>query len=197
MKDKGLKWEETKNIGRKEAGELLETLGRDIAAKSRIEFLERSLVLPESFEIELEYKKKHGRNKLEIELKWCDDVTKTALNIAFPDKITKAVKVTTLDKLLPWRVIHFAYPTEKAEAILIVLPDGKLRAYSTICPHKGKGLMWDDKTKKLNCPAHGAVFEPERGLKLKGPGGRFLTKIRLQVSEEGVFAVAKLATERS
>ncbi len=190
MKDKGLKWEEKKNIGRKEAGELLEALGRDVAVKNQIEFAGTLLVLPESFEIELEYKKKHGRNKLEIELKWCDDAIQTALNVASTDKITKAVKITTLDKLSPWRVIQFAYPTEKAEAIFIVLPDGQLRAYSTICPHKGKRLIWDDKMKQINCPAHGAVFEPENGLKLKGPGGRFLKKINLKISEEGVFAVA-------
>lgn len=99
------------------------------------------------------------------------------------------VKIAALNELSPWRVIHFSYPTDSADAILIVLPGKELRAYSTVCPHKGKCVIWDDQSKRLHCPAHDAVFDPETGEKLKGPGDRSLKRIHLQIKEESVFAV--------
>lgn len=99
------------------------------------------------------------------------------------------VKIATLDELSPWKAIHFAYPPDAEDAILIVLPDRELRAYSTVCPHKGKCVSWDDRSKRLHCPAHGALFDPETGEKLKGPGDKSLKRIHLQIKEDSVFAV--------
>jgi len=84
------------------------------------------------------------------------------------------VKIASLADCSPWRTIQFTYPTSSDHAILIILPDMEVRAYYTVCTHKGKSLLWDNQLKRLHCPAHDAVFSAETGEKIEGPGGQFL-----------------------
>ena len=181
--------EDKKILDRKAAGKLLETLGKDIIEKGKVEISGIQVALPEIIEVELEYKEKHGRKKLEIELKWDHEATRTTSGVIPTEETPHVVKIATIDELSPGKVIDFAYPTNMDSAILIVLPDRELRAYSTVCPHKGKCVAWDDQLQKLHCPAHGAVFDPETGEKLSGPGDKSLTKIHLQIRENHVYAI--------
>lgn len=204
----GLK--DKKRMDREGVVRLLETLGNHIREKGEIELSGTRIVLPEKVEVELEYKEKHGSNKFEIELKWesrsnCHADPETGSGVSASIETQKpltqkhvqgflgqgdsTLKIATLNELSPWKVIHFAYPTDSEDALLIVLPDRELRAYSTVCPHKGKCVAWDDQSKRLHCPAHGAVFDPETGEKLKGPGDNSLTRIHLHIKEDSVFAV--------
>jgi amphi-Trp domain-containing protein len=65
-------FKEKKIMDQREAGRLLEKLGKDIFERGIVELEGTRLVLQEKFEVELEYKEKHGENKLEIEFKWYD-----------------------------------------------------------------------------------------------------------------------------
>src|SRR3989337_3422629 len=181
--------EDKKILNRKAAGKLLETLGKDITEKGKVEISGIQVALPEIIEVELEYKEKHGRKKLEIELKWDHEATRTTSGVIPTEETPHVVKIAAMDELSPGKVIDCAYPTNMDSAILIVLPDRELRAYSTVCQHNGKCVAWDDQLQKLHCPAHGAVFAPETGEKLKGPGDKTLTKIHLQIRENYVYAI--------
>lgn len=204
----GLK--DKKVMDREGIARLLEVLGNHIREKGEIELSGTRIVLPERVEVELEYKEKHGSNKFEIEFKWesrsnCHATPELNSGVSaspetlkpltlkqvqgFQGRGDNTVKIAALNELSPWKVIHFAYPTDAEDAILIVLPDRELRAYSTVCPHKGKCVSWDDQSKRLHCPAHDAVFDPETGEKLKGPGDKSLKRIHLQIKEDTVFAV--------
>src|SRR3972149_3968754 len=138
-------------------------------------------------EVEIEYKRKEGKNKFEIELRWYPQMG-TEFN-SVPKTGEDGVKIASLADCSPWKTIQFTYPTSSDQAILIILPDMEVRAYSTVCTHKGKSLLWDDQLKRLHCPAHDAVFSAETGEKIEGPGGQFLKKIQLQIEEGNIFAV--------
>ena len=122
------KIEDVKIMDQKELGRLLEKIGKDIFERGEVEILGRRFVLPERLEVETEYKKKEGRNKLEIELKWYgDEIASHPLGArndtrAFSSEITtSAVKIAPIEALLPWKVINFNYPTSADNAILIIL----------------------------------------------------------------------------
>jgi amphi-Trp domain-containing protein len=188
--------EERKKMSRQETGRLLESVGRQLIEKGEIEIRGKRITLPEDIEVEIEYKRKEGKNKFEIELRWYGGhpgtnayaPMGTELN-SVPKTGENGVKIASLADCSPWKAIQFTYPTSSDQAILIILPDMEVRAYSTVCTHKGKSLLWDDQLKRLHCPAHDAVFSAETGEKIEGPGGQFLKKIQLQIKEGSIFAV--------
>ena len=188
--------EERKKMSRQETGRLLESVGRQLIEKGEIEIRGKRIVLPEDIEVEIEYKRKEGKNKFEIELRWYGGHHGTNAHVplgtefnSVPKTGEDGVKIASLADCSPWKTIQFTYPTSSDQAILIILPDMEVRAYSTVCTHKGKSLLWDDQLKRLHCPAHDAVFSAETGEKIEGPGGQFLKKIQLQIEEGNIFAV--------
>ncbi len=195
--------EERKKMSRQETGRLLESVGRQLIEKGEIEIRGKRIVLPEDIEVEIEYKRKEGKNKFEIELRWYGGHPGTNAHVpmgtefnsvpGYPavqeEKGEDGVKIASLADCSPWKTIQFTYPTSFDQAILIILPDMEVRAYSTVCTHKGKSLLWDDQLKRLHCPAHDAVFSAETGEKIEGPGGQYLKKIQLQIKEGNIFAV--------
>ena len=60
--------------------------------------------------------------------------------------------------------------------------DGPIRAFSTVCPHLGCGIDWNDKSSKFDCPCHASSFDLD-GRCLGGPSPRGLDE--LQVAVEG------------
>jgi len=184
-----VKWKEKKSVKRDELARLFQKLSRDIAG-GVIEYSGRSVALPEDMEVEVEYKEKHGKNKFEIELKWKKKARGTmSPSATLSEAPHPVVKVASIEELSPWKVIRFEYPSGGDEAVLISLPNGELRAYSLVCPHKGKYVTWNASSRKLYCSAHKAFFNPEDGEKIEGPGRERLTRIRLEVRGGEVFAV--------
>ncbi|MBV9259727.1 MAG: protein kinase, partial [Ktedonobacteraceae bacterium] len=54
--------------------------------------------------------------------------------------------------------------------LLIRLPNGNFVAYNRACTHEGVPINYDPVTKKMVCPAHGAIFDPAQNAKvLQGP----------------------------
>lgn len=184
-----MKWKEKKSVKRDELARLFQEFSKDIAV-GLIEYAGRRVVLPEDMEVEVEYKERHGKNKFEIELKWRKDGGRSmAPSATLSGAPYPVVKVASIEELSPWKAIRFAYPSGRDEAVLISLPKGELRAYSLVCPHKGRYITWDAGSRKLYCPAHKAFFDPEDGEKIEGPGRERLRRIRLEVKGGEVFAV--------
>ncbi len=57
-----------------------------------------------------------------------------------------------------------------------------IRAFSTVCPHLGCGIDWNDRTGKFDCPCHDSSFDLQ-GRCLSGPAPRGLDE--LEVSADG------------
>jgi menaquinol-cytochrome c reductase iron-sulfur subunit len=57
-----------------------------------------------------------------------------------------------------------------------------IRAFSTVCPHLGCGIDFDEKITKFSCPCHASTFDLD-GRCLSGPSPRGLDE--LEVSADG------------
>jgi cytochrome b6-f complex iron-sulfur subunit len=78
--------------------------------------------------------------------------------------------------------------------ILIKNDKGGVFSFSTICPHLGCIVIWDDKKKRFICPCHDAAFD-EGGKVLKGPVKPYnLLPMELKVEGEMIFV--KLPEEK-
>jgi arsenite oxidase small subunit len=68
--------------------------------------------------------------------------------------------------------LNVSYPDTEAPGVLIKLgvrapsgagPDGDIVGFSTICPHKGFPLAYNQGDRTLNCPGHYSRFDVEAG----------------------------------
>jgi Rieske Fe-S protein len=64
--------------------------------------------------------------------------------------------------------------------------DGPIRAFSTVCPHLGCGVDFDEKTGKFNCPCHTSAFDLD-GRCLGGPSPRGLDELEAHVEGRDVL----------
>ncbi len=62
-----------------------------------------------------------------------------------------------LEAPLNGRPIH-VWLTDKIEVMVVPLEQG-VKIVSSICPHMGAQLSWNEKTGEVSCPWHGLVFE--------------------------------------
>ncbi len=63
-------------------------------------------------------------------------------------------------------------------AWLMRTPEGRVRAFSTVCPHLGCGIDWDEKSEKFHCPCHNSGFGLD-GRCLYGPSPRGLDELEV------------------
>jgi quinol---cytochrome c reductase iron-sulfur subunit, bacillus type len=66
-------------------------------------------------------------------------------------------------------------------AWLVRTPEGRVRAFSTVCPHLGCGVDWNEKTENFQCPCHGSAFGLD-GRCLGGPAPRALDELDVQAT---------------
>jgi amphi-Trp domain-containing protein len=185
-----MKWKEKKHMKKDGVARLLREFSEGMAGEGKVEFEGHQAVFANELEVEIEYKEKHDKSKFEIELKWKHTGgSSPAVAVLFSETPHPVVKVATIEELSPGKAISFAYPTSRDEAVLIVLPNGGMRAYSTVCPHKGKHVTWNPKTQKLYCPSHKALFNPEDGRGIGKHSRERLRKIHVQIRGDEVFAV--------
>jgi menaquinol-cytochrome c reductase iron-sulfur subunit len=64
--------------------------------------------------------------------------------------------------------------------------DGPIRAFSTVCPHLGCGVDFDEQAGKFNCPCHTSAFDLE-GRCLNGPSPRGLDELEAHVEGRDVL----------
>jgi Rieske Fe-S protein len=64
--------------------------------------------------------------------------------------------------------------------------DGPIKAFSTVCPHLGCGVDFDDKAGKFNCPCHASAFDLD-GRCLGGPSPRGLDELEARVDGRDVL----------
>ena len=64
--------------------------------------------------------------------------------------------------------------------------DGPIKAFSTVCPHLGCGVDFDEKAGKFNCPCHTSAFDLD-GRCLGGPSPRGLDELEAHVEGRDVL----------
>jgi menaquinol-cytochrome c reductase iron-sulfur subunit len=73
-------------------------------------------------------------------------------------------------------------PDVKLGSCWLVKTEGEgqanLRAFSTVCPHLGCGVDWDDKQRRFVCPCHQSFFSLE-GKVTTGPSPRDLDELEV------------------
>jgi menaquinol-cytochrome c reductase iron-sulfur subunit len=68
---------------------------------------------------------------------------------------------------------------------LIRTSEGRVRAFSSACPHLGCGVDWDESTEKFACPCHRSSFDMD-GRCLFGPAPRGLDELEVVTSADEV-----------
>ncbi|MDC8831866.1 Rieske (2Fe-2S) protein [Alteromonas gilva] len=89
------------------------------------------------------------------------------------------------------------------DTVFAVLKDGKVYAYTDICPHYGdttlpwkKNAYLDHAEKHIVCAAHGALFTIEDGLCVSGPcRGQFLAAVPVTIKNNTVWLTESEAGE--
>ncbi len=95
--------------------------------------------------------------------------------------------------------VDVAYPDKDAPGVLIKLgkavpggagPDKNIVGFSTVCPHKGFPLTFNDKDRTLNCSGHYSRFDCEAGgQQVWGQATQNLAQYSLRVDANGdIFA---------
>lgn len=63
-----------------------------------------------------------------------------------------------------------------------VLPQNDNKVLSSVCPHEGCPVVWDDESKNFLCPCHDSYFSA-RGKRLTGPSTKDLTEYESRVED--------------
>lgn len=95
-------------------------------------------------------------------------------------KKNKGEKVFIAGKATDFEVDKVAY--FRKEKTFVLRLEGGFLAFSAVCPHLRCIVNWDEKSKKFDCPCHGAKFN-RNGEVLEGPPPRPLDLYKLQVVE--------------
>ncbi|TSC85090.1 MAG: Rieske family iron-sulfur cluster-binding protein [Parcubacteria group bacterium Gr01-1014_13] len=69
--------------------------------------------------------------------------------------------------------------------LAVVKKEGKVKAFSTVCPHLGCQIEWNDGENTWDCPCHGSRFEFDGSLK-NGPAKRGLDPVEISTDNDTV-----------
>jgi Rieske Fe-S protein len=95
-----------------------------------------------------------------------------------------AVKVASAGALAVGMPVRLDVVTERRDAWtvednvrlgsvwLVKRDSGKVDCYSTVCPHLGCAVDYDEKQKRFACPCHDSVFALDSGKVVSGPSPR-------------------------
>lgn len=84
---------------------------------------------------------------------------------------------------------YFNYPDPGEQAVLLHLPGGQFVAYSQKCTHLSCAVYYQAEQKRLFCPCHEGVFDPQTGDPTAGPPPRRLPRIVLDRQGDTLYAV--------
>ncbi len=85
----------------------------------------------------------------------------------------------------------FVIPSTGDPGVLVHLSDGHFVAYDAVCTHAGCTVDYDPASQLLQCPCHGAAFDPAKGAEVVNPPAPIaLTSVKIRVdSATGAISV--------
>jgi arsenite oxidase small subunit len=102
------------------------------------------------------------------------------------------MKITNLNNLPKGEVFVFNYPFSDLNQIdisgpcmLIHLPNGELKAYSSVCTHLRCIVRYNEANNVIQCLCHGGKFDPYTGNVLSGPPKKPLPEVNISVDSNG------------
>jgi Rieske Fe-S protein len=104
--------------------------------------------------------------------------------------VPRKIKLPTV-KIYAGRLNHYkigtvqTYYDLEGNQILIKRDDAGLRAFSTVCPHLGCRVQWEEEKSEFFCPCHKGVFTSD-GVGISGPpadAGQSLREVPIEVDE--------------
>lgn len=76
----------------------------------------------------------------------------------------------------------------RGNKLMLINNEGTIKAFSSVCPHLGCSVIWDQKGREFRCPCHLAVFDIN-GRVLKGPPPRPLDQYEVLLEGNSIFVL--------
>ncbi|MDP4219196.1 MAG: ubiquinol-cytochrome c reductase iron-sulfur subunit [Bacteroidota bacterium] len=115
----------------------------------------------------------HPLTDVTTETAWSDLGSVDELStITAPKKV-----VITVNQVDGWRKV-----IQEKSVYVVKEGDGKLKVLTSICPHLGCSVRYDDGDKKFACPCHKGVFETD-GKLVSGPPPRNLDELDSRIAD--------------
>jgi Rieske Fe-S protein len=77
-------------------------------------------------------------------------------------------------------------PMEIGAVWIIMNEDKKFTAFTSICPHLGCGINWDEDSGEFICPCHDSFFDI-KGRVLSGPSPRGMDTLETEIKDGKIF----------
>jgi arsenite oxidase small subunit len=96
--------------------------------------------------------------------------------------------IGSLSKLKSGGSLDFSFPDIDSPCLAVYV-DGEVKAYSTLCTHKGCPLMYNATNKSFDCPCHFSKFDATlEGQMVIGHGTSDLPEIFVKVNGDKIVA---------
>ena len=97
-------------------------------------------------------------------------------------------KVGSLSRLKASGTLDFSYPDANSPCQAVYV-DGEVKAYSTLCTHKGCPLIYDANTQTFVCPCHFSKFDAQKdGEMVIGQATSELPQVFVKVEGDDIIA---------